>query len=49
MAPLLLLLLPPLLLLGGGAVADEGEHCVCGNGRVKLFGPGGPHTALVPT
>ena len=29
--------------------ADEaGEPCSCGNGKVKLFGPGGPHTALVP-
>lgn len=23
--------------------------CTCGNGKVKLWGPGGPHTALVPT
>ena len=24
------------------------EGCTCGNGRLKLWGPGGPHTALVP-
>eukprot|EP00931_Biecheleriopsis_adriatica_P061695 TRINITY_DN3710_c0_g1_i1.p1 TRINITY_DN3710_c0_g1~~TRINITY_DN3710_c0_g1_i1.p1 ORF type:complete len:755 (-),score=135.50 TRINITY_DN3710_c0_g1_i1:129-2393(-) len=24
------------------------EPCTCGNGKVKLWGPGGPHTALVP-
>jgi accessory colonization factor AcfC len=44
-----LVLLLVLVLLSDGAVADEGEPCECGNGAVKLFGPGGPHTALVPT
>ena len=24
------------------------EPCSCRNGRMKLFGPGGPHTALIP-
>ena len=48
--PAVLQLCLALLLLGGDvAVADEGEPCACGNGAVKLFGPGGPHTALVPT
>ena len=36
-----------LLLLLGAAAASE-EACTCGNGRAKLWGPGGPHTALVP-
>ena len=39
-------LLLQLLLASSGAVADE--PCACGNGKVKLFGPGGPHTALLP-
>lgn len=25
------------------------EPCTCGNGKIKLWGPGGPHTALLPT
>lgn len=24
------------------------DPCTCGNGKTLLFGPGGPHTALVP-
>jgi accessory colonization factor AcfC len=31
----------------GAATASE-EACTCGNGKTLLFGPGGPHTALVP-
>lgn len=27
---------------------DVDTSCTCGNGKAKLWGPGGPHTALVP-
>lgn len=30
------------------SAAAQGS-CECGNGKIKLWGPGGPHTALVPT
>ena len=37
----------------GSLVAAQSENltdasCKCGNGKVKLWGPGGPHTALLP-
>ena len=28
--------------------ADVDAACTCGNGKVKIWGPGGPHTALIP-
>lgn len=29
-----------------GAISEE--PCTCGNGKAKIWGPGGPHTALIP-
>ena len=28
--------------------STEYEACTCGNGKAKIWGPGGPHTALLP-
>ena len=38
----------PALLLVGTVNADDTNDCECGNGKAKLWGPGGPHTALIP-
>jgi len=27
---------------------EESSSCKCGNGKAKIWGPGGPHTALIP-
>ena len=40
-------MLAPLVLLACLASASA-EDCACGNGKLQLWGPGGPHTALVP-
>jgi accessory colonization factor AcfC len=42
-------LLCTLVLACAAEVLASEEACTCGNGRAKLFGPGGPHTALQPT
>merc|ERR1719384_2604547 len=30
------------------SASASSKPCTCGNGKVKLWGPGGPHTALLP-
>eukprot|EP01052_Picozoa_sp_SAG31_P033697 SAG31_NODE_3843_length_3823_cov_17.361171_3_plen_185_part_00 len=39
---------PLVALCGLQVAASRQEPCSCDNGKVLLFGPGGPHTALVP-
>eukprot|EP01083_Nonionella_stella_P041750 113074_1 len=31
-----------------GHVSSTETPCQCGNGKAKIWGPGGPHTALIP-
>jgi len=35
-------------LRGVNYTSTDPEPCTCGNGRAKIWGPGGPHTALIP-